>query len=589
MPTKTERHEFDAAKNLLADVIRRQAGSLSKAIAEGVMNSADAILTDGIKDGHCHVTVTPEHVIIDDNGRGFRTKKEILSWFKTFGLKHDPDEGKTFGTFRMGRGQLMAAGRNVWRSGRFSMTVDVNKDGLEWDLTSGLDDRRGCRIDIDLYKKLDDYDMRELVRDLGKWFKYAPIPVSVNGQMIVVDPKTETWDFQTEDAFVRLDRSTSYLAVYNLGVYVRDEYAYKIGAGGVLLSKKPLMLNFARNEVMRQDCKVWEAVTKQIRKLVDKLVFEGKRLTQDQIQLVLTRAASGDRVGEMEKLRLIPDCNGRRYTFSELVQAIHSHAGRVSFGPPGDSAADRLLQTNACLVLDRSLLSHLGVKPDKFFESLTTAAALHPRYFCDPIVVDFDTARSGLEGPCTVLDEAEQSLVVRAWLSLCRRALAELSWGNRKGASFSEAKSRAVRRHRRLLVGESPTFDAWTDGATYIVLNRVFLERQPLTIQGLVAVGSLIAHEMAHDGDSRETDHHGVEFFEEFEQICQDGLPQFVSHGFRTMHRVVTEVGKTHVKRLTPDRAAIDRTLKSLDALAASLKTLLEEPDTPATQKQEEP
>lgn len=595
MSTKTERHEFDAAKNLLTDVIKRQAGSLSKAIAEGVMNSADAILSVGIKDGRCDITVTPERVVIEDNGRGFRSKKEILSWFKTFGMKHDADEAKTFGTFRMGRGQLLAAGRNLWRSGRFSMAVDINKDGLEWDLTSGLEDRKGCRIDIDLYRSMNNFEMRQLTSDLAKWFKYAPIPVSVNGAMVVVDPKTETWDFETDDAYVRLDRSVSYLSVYNLGVYVRDEYGYNTGAGGVLLSKKQLALNFARNEVMRTECRVWEAATKKIRQLVDKLVLEGKKLTKDQIQLVLTRAVSGDLVAGIDKIRLISDCNGRRYTFSELAQAISAHAGRVSFGPPGDSAADRLLQTRACLVLDKALLGQLNTTAGFFFQSLQTAAGLHSKYFSDPTVVDFTKAKSGLEGPCSVLDEKAQSFVVRAWLSVCRRSMAELTWGNRGGGtSYQEAAARASRRRRRLLVGDSPTFDGWTDGDTYIALNRVFLERQPFTVQGLTAVGCLLAHEMAHDEKTDDTHHHGVEFYEEFEDICQHGLPQFVSHGFRTMHRVVAEVGKTEAKRLKVDDDAVRRALESLDALAANFKTLLEPPpssdsDDAGTQAQEEP
>ena len=93
---------------LLLDVIRRQAGSLTKAIMEGVMNAVDAGAT------RCDISVTADTVTITDDGKGFASKKEIQEWFEVFGAAHSEEEAKTFGTFRMGRGQMFAYGVNKW-------------------------------------------------------------------------------------------------------------------------------------------------------------------------------------------------------------------------------------------------------------------------------------------------------------------------------------------------------------------------------------------------------------------------------------------------------------------------------------------
>lgn len=578
---KVEEREFRSAPNLLRDVIQKQAGSLSKAVAEGVMNSADAILSEGRTDGYCRITVDETTLIIEDNGKGFRSKKEVLSWFEIFGEKHTAEENKTFGTFRMGRGQLMSYGKNVWRSGKLRMIVDVKSwtTKMSYDLETGLDHHPGCRIEIALYNKLQEYDLNILRRDLGKWFKYAPVPVSINGETVTVDPKTEKWDLDTPEAYVRLRQNDSYLTVYNLGVYVRDEYGYSLGAGGELVSKKQLALNFARNEVLRAECKVWEKVTKAIRTQVDKLVLTGKKLTKDQLTAVLGRAVAGDRVDGFDKLRVVADCNGRRYTVAELRSALAKYRSRVSFAAPGDRSADRLLQTQACLVLDEAVLAMLGATATTFFHKLGVAGGLSDMYFDGASVVPFAQAKSGLEGDQTVLDERAQPAVVQVWMDVARRAMYELVSAGRGTVPWKELREKCERRGRRLLVGASPTCDGWTDGKIYIALNHLFLKEQPFTAQGLTAVGVLIAHEMAHDDATDGTHHHGVEFFEEFEYLCRHGLPQFVSHGLRAMHKSVPLVVSRYQKTFKTDADALGKTRAAFEKAAAELKTVLESPE----------
>src|SRR6059058_5478397 len=95
-----EQRGFRMHEKLLVDVIMRQAGSIEKAILEGVMNSIEAGAT------RVDVKVEPRAIEITDDGRGFRSRQEIETFFETFGQPHDASEGKRWAQFRMGRGQL---------------------------------------------------------------------------------------------------------------------------------------------------------------------------------------------------------------------------------------------------------------------------------------------------------------------------------------------------------------------------------------------------------------------------------------------------------------------------------------------------
>ena len=117
----TESRTFKMHDKLLLDVIKKQAGSIQKAVLEGVMNSIEAGASQ------VDVTVEPTQIRIIDDGRGFQSRQEIELFFETFGQPHTESENKRWAQFRMGRGQLFAFGRNEWRTGPYVMRVDINQ------------------------------------------------------------------------------------------------------------------------------------------------------------------------------------------------------------------------------------------------------------------------------------------------------------------------------------------------------------------------------------------------------------------------------------------------------------------------------
>lgn len=112
----TETIEFAIHPAVIRQLIENQAGTLSKAVLEGVMNGVDAMVDRKGKDKpRVDITLEFDHVIIRDNGRGFTSREEILDVFRVFGLPQTAT--KTYGRFRIGRGQLFAQGRTTYTSG----------------------------------------------------------------------------------------------------------------------------------------------------------------------------------------------------------------------------------------------------------------------------------------------------------------------------------------------------------------------------------------------------------------------------------------------------------------------------------------
>jgi len=178
-----ETRKFRMHPDLLWSVIKAQAGVREKALAEAVMNAIDAGATV------CHIRLDGEGYEIVDNGRGFTARQEIEDFFETFGTPHR-DGDATYGKFRMGRGQLFSFSRTRWRSGRFSMDVDIKTRGLAYDLLDGLDEAPGCTIDGTWYDRC---ELAEVIRttheltDLVQWMGLTGVAIHINDRRVDKD------------------------------------------------------------------------------------------------------------------------------------------------------------------------------------------------------------------------------------------------------------------------------------------------------------------------------------------------------------------------------------------------------------------
>jgi hypothetical protein len=246
---------FEMHPALLRDVIKRQTGSLDRAVLEAAQNSVDAGASA------MEITLTRDKLVVSDNGRGFTSSDEILANFKTFGRPHEASEAKVFGTFRMGRGQLMAYGINIWKTNQFQMIVDLGEDTaldkLGFELTTLEEPVPGCQVTVLFYRTLSNEQFVQTSNALQKALKWLSIPVYMDGQRLNEDFYSHQWQYREGHMVGDFSLTEKQLSIYNMGVHVKDVSTYMFGLGGTLVSLVPLSLNFARNDIL-ESCPSWQ-------------------------------------------------------------------------------------------------------------------------------------------------------------------------------------------------------------------------------------------------------------------------------------------------------------------------------------------
>lgn len=490
--------DFTMHPQLLRDVIQRQAGSLWKATLEGVMNSIEAGAT------RVDITVGPRRLQICDDGRGFTSAEQIQHCFRVFGQPHDAAEGKVWAEFRMGRGQLFAHGVNTWRTGSFRMTVNIAAR-LGFDLDEGLPEQPGCTIDVVLTSGLSDSDIFAFGRELERAVRYVAVPVSLNGAVISQPPAGLAWDaISTPDAYFRVKPGSSGIDVYNAGVYLQTIHGSTYGLSGTVVSLSKLQVNFARNDVM-STCPVWKRIrmvleaNARVRRAPTPTVEV--RLTGAGRVAAITRLRAGDLTrDEFRRQRFLWDVSGAGLSV-EQIRRGRKHVAWTC-GDAADPRVQQLRTEGRILVLDRACIAALGVAEADVMGRLWRVRegydlCIHPGCQYVPLAV----ATAHHDGAGRILSESE-------WTPNERRWVAVLTWAMYQGHGAAQ-RAGVVHPQRRVLIGSSTTCDSWTDGQTYIALNRgtVALD-QPLVQRGRLAMDRLwpmlacLAHELSHDAPS---------------------------------------------------------------------------------------
>ena len=320
------------------------------------MNAVDAgatVFQIGIKN---------ERVILMDNGRGFQSEEEIASWFDVLGAPHSEEEKarKTYGTFRIGRGQLFAYGKNTWKTEKYRMLVDVKTRGQEYEFEDDAKHVDGCTIIVDLYNKLNASGIAETEQDIRMWCKYMPIDVYLNDKLISQDATKAKWDFETDDAYVKLTKHNS-LAVYNLGVLVKDYPTYTLGTGGIIVSKQQLKVNFARNDV-QSDCPVWKRIKTEVNKRATNRNTRTKSLDDGGRQRLANQLLLGELpFSEVRDKRLITAATGRHYSLAKVAE-LHYGYPCVTNAPKGNILGDRLMKQKTAFVIADETLQRFRVE-----------------------------------------------------------------------------------------------------------------------------------------------------------------------------------------------------------------------------------
>ncbi|MBC8739744.1 ATP-binding protein [Paraburkholderia sp. UCT31] len=560
MGQNQEYQNFELDPAILWDIIRSQAGTRDKALLEIVMNSVDAGAT------RVDITLNERGFGATDDGKGFADKDEILRFFKRFGTPHKQGDAK-FGRYRMGRGQIMSFSLNSWRSSTFRMDVNI-KEGLGFMLHENLPFQTGCVIEGQWYDKLRPSDFLVLKQGLEQLCQYIPIPVYLNGERISVEMDKEKWTLVDDDAYYRLRLDGNSLTVYNQGALVRAYPSGQFGVGGVVVSKGQLQVNFARNDILLQECEVWKRVAAKLRAYArerqeKKPVMDEPYRTSRAYALTsadfpnaieFAQAVDGDKV--------LTDITGKHLSFGELVSRVSKSANKLVMSPQAGSViADKVHKSGLAVVLSPKTLERFGARtlPDllKRVIDAGTARFNAPHLvgnvqFALAAYQEFEFVAASLSENYEPVEDkalsAKELIVLRA----IREGHESMFWQLR--SRFHGKKLRQIR------IGESDTAAAWYTGADVIFLNRENLSlpgHKGALVPHLTKVGAYLIHENLHDTQSAAAHTHGEEFMMEFHELVVSGaLGTFVN---RAMDAYLVLKVKEAKKTTLGDRKEMDR------------------------------
>jgi hypothetical protein len=604
----TEKRRFRLDDNAISLLIQSQAGSLQKAILEAVANALDA------GSSYVKVDLSAERVFIEDDGRGFRSKKELSDFFECFGFDHSKLDRKV-GRFGVGRGQLFHFGHNLWTTNEFTMEVDVRKDMQGYDLGQSKVPYQGVKIDIGLYDPLSFTQLTTVETELKKLVRFCPIPVLLNGVEVQKDPAKQTWDEQTDEAWFKLDDSHE-IRVYSQGLFVQALPAYQFGKGGVVVTKlgHPLKQNMARNDTLITDCAVW----KRVRKSLDSLSGAHRKkasakptMTEALRASLTTTTLHGDGAEDFQTLQasaLFTLTNGKHVRLETLLAS-----GFVSSADNKDPGADLLMQRGQAMILAPQSLSRaevgstkeLGAKIKKtlkrYLKTLDADRRAMNGYkdyhncqrllaLCEKCVFKDTVAELPMTANTELVEvkASETSKEERLALSVIRRNLMpglsydvwnHLNPDKRYNSRWSFEASNV----RKIQLAVSEAFQACTDGASKVWLDRKFLAdaiaQGPV---GFVRLTHVLVHELLHDVDTATGHDHDHDFYQAYHDLTTDGnvsayaltgYRSFLARGGRATSYALKEMERGQM--ITP--AETDERRASIANAAANDKQLLEE------------
>lgn len=553
MTTQTETRTLSAHEHLVYDVITRQAGTLQKAVCEGTMNAIEA------KTPEIHITLWEENnkafLDIKDEGVGISTEEEIIEHFEKFGTPHNDNEDKTWAEFRMGRGQMFAFGKNTWRTSQFEMVVDIKEWGLNYELRRGLPEVSGCHILIDLYDnpigawQIPSIEaFKELVQEQVRFVK---TPVYFNNERISVDPSTLDWTEEDKDAYY-LFNANSVLKTYNLGIKVMDTALSQAGVGGIVVSKKKLQVNFARNDV-QSTCGVFGRIKKVIHnnKIKRANTYYQSMGNGERYALLRDIRDASSPFYQLNGKRVLRTAQGKWIT----LKMFDKDTRPWTITDEGSRSADKAMEQNTALCFSRDMLDELGYsgKDENFFKWLLKE---HKR----DLQEGYDYYGLG-----ELLKRKAETYIPESQLQNLYKE------DYRLAPKMTKVEKRIIQalngcgcwQNRRFSVGLSSVAWAWTDGSTYIVLERNFLKNLNLSSDsGIYQLFKVCVHELAHTTNTAGSHIHGPDFYESHYDIVHNSNywqnPFIQSYSFKDKIKKLAIEAKKE-KQEEEDRKALEK------------------------------
>lgn len=529
-----EVRKFKMHPDLLFSVIKSQAGTREKAILEGVMNAVDAGAT------RCDISIDQDGYKISDDGKGFSSRKEVDEFFDTFGTPHKEGDS-TYGKFRMGRGQLFAFSSTTWNTNTFEMFVDIKKTGLDYILKENIPFSNGCTILGIWYEKMTTHDVFMMIKQLEIFVKFMQIPVFINNKNISIEAEEQKWDYQEEDFYVKLNKNSSSLAVYNMGALVSNYSAHRFGVSGIVVTKKALKVNFARNDILVSECALWKKIQKKMKEIMGFETAKRNILTDAEIGAIIEGIVCDEiLLHEIITKGLLLDVSGKKISMKTLLNAT-----KISFSTrefENRKIQEKINSSKMALVLDVTNIDKFYVEnAEEFVTTIQKKIDLNNReidklskpYYrtnwtefyaiekdkvntdFNPEIIDIYELMKSFKDNFDTLDDKNLKKRELIFVKSIREINDIISRVVYIRINQDEDYSwEDVRKFKRsILLGDSDVAQAWTDGKTYIVMNKNIVMTEPLDVV------NILVHEYCHNSSTSESHVHGNEFYELFHEV----------------------------------------------------------------------
>lgn len=520
---------FELDPQIIHHIIYSQAGSIGKAIIELIMNSVDSDSTT------IRLALNGEGFSAVDDGKGFASREDVVRYFGRFGTPHEEGDA-TFGRFRLGRGQIMAHASTVWSSNSWKMSVDTRVMGYNYQLSDLETAQPGCSIVGQWYEQLDNTELLSVIQEIRDLVRYTPIAVELNGKAISKDPATEKWDYDDENCWVRV-RADGAMHIYNQGVFVRHDAGHVWGVGGTVVTKKPIGLNVSRTEILRKSCPIWKAIAAVVKSEAAKFADSADQRRQTESRREKNAKALLSGTGDLAKIysgeqviTLLP--GARHVTLAQFIRRygkVHdlALADTEDAGAGGDYSklvgivehdyqvgkAEKLAfaLTNVAFVHPKTLARFDCQSAAEFkeviariFDNLQATGTESKRELLHPRYIDYRILEKAYKPNYEILtaNAIKDKNLRSAWTALKWCVEGYTSTYFTEGQYYPGARSRG--RRLNVLLADCNEAQAWTDGESYIALNKKLVEaiggRESL--QAVTQIFAIVDHELAHEGDS---------------------------------------------------------------------------------------
>lgn len=513
----TKTREIQISKNIALHHIYSQAGSVEKAISEAVMNAVDA------KANEIHITIAEDgtHYTIVDNGRGFADENEITECFGTLGFDHQTEQElakeRVFGSFGLGRAQLWAWSRNTWKSGPFRMSVDIEANGLNYELLTDAPPIKGCTLEGEFYKPLQPTDIATVRRSLKELTQYMDITIHFNGDIISAAIGKQKWNKKTPEAVFKFTESGP-LKVYNRGMLVREYPVSRFGVSGIVVSLKTLTLNVARNDVMLNRCTVFPAIVEVLKEQARKVNTKSNTSLNDNDRLQILRQILTDfeAPAALRAKPVVKSVDGRHYSINQIMNRFRYNitVGDKDYSPLGET----ITHMDAALVISPSYMQQLDFTPEDFVDALNHNSYTDQKF----ILLPYTELADKLDSPVQVIAEKQLTRKQKAMVKMANK----LNWLAYKTCNpvYDYADNgMPIQRstYRNLYFGKLRGARAWTDGTKSIGIDPDYVVRElDSGISGFLSLAMTLVHEYAHDHNSGTGQHsHDVEFYKRYHDM----------------------------------------------------------------------